>query len=254
MEFNFLGKYILSGEILCKTGLHIGGTTEGFEIGGVDNSIIRDPMTDWPYIPGSSLKGRLRHWLEWRLGSIQYHEKHKIYGAHYCGECDACILFGPASEETPVRLKSGPTRVTIRDAFPTDTTLEKWKLWLGENVYSEIKSENTLDRVTSEANPRPMERVPAGSAFTFEMVIDVYSKDESTRLMRSLFSAIRLLENSSLGGNGSRGYGQVEFQQLTLTARPVLYYQEGKGEERISLPANTIEQLIKQFDQIKWSF
>ena len=81
----FQGKYIIIGKIFCLTGLHIGGTQEGIEIGGVDNIVIKDPLTGYPYIPGSSLKGKMRCLLEWKLGKIyeDYKNKNK-FPAHSC--------------------------------------------------------------------------------------------------------------------------------------------------------------------------
>ncbi len=253
MDFSFRGKYLIKGEIACVTGLHIGGMTEGFEIGGVDNPVIRDPLTDHPYIPGSSLKGKLRHLLEWSLGKIEKHPKHTGYTAHFCGECDACQLFGPASDETPVRMNAGPTRLTVRDAFPTSNSLKEWEKWLGEKVYTEVKTENALDRVTSEANPRPIERVPAGSTFDFEMIFDVYREEDARRLMRSLFAAMHLLENSALGGSGSRGHGRIEFRNLGVVARPVGYYTTGTGESAVTLPGKDVKTLVTNYDTIQWS-
>jgi CRISPR-associated protein Csm3 len=253
MDLAFKGKYIISGEIVCKTGLHIGGSTEGFEIGGVDNPVIRDPLTEWPYVPGSSLKGKLRALLEWSLGKIAEHPKHGGYTAHFCGECEACVLFGPASDETEVRMKAGPTRLTVRDAFPTPETRGEWQAWLGEGIYTEVKTENAIDRVTSEANPRPMERVPAGSAFAFEMIFDDY-RDDDVQLLKSLFTAMHLLENSSLGGSGSRGHGKVKFANLAVVYRPLEYYRNGTGEVQITLPeeGKDVKSILAGFDSISW--
>lgn len=224
LEFDFQGKYIISGKIVCETGLHIGGTSEGFEIGGVDNPVICDALTEHPYIPGSSLKGKLRYLLEWNLGKIEKHKKLGVYSAHFCGECDACIIFGPASDNTDVRMKSGPTRLTVRDAFPTEETVDNWQKYLGENIYTELKTENAIDRITSEANPRTMERVPARSEFSFEMILDVYKEGEEKELLKSLFSAMRLLENSALGGSGTRGHGKIKFANGKITFRSKNYY------------------------------
>lgn len=236
VEFNFRGKYIISGKIRCVTGLHIGGTTESFEIGGLDNPVIKDPLTEYPYIPGSSLRGKLRHLLEWNLGKIEKHPEHGIYTAHFCGECDACLIFGPASNKTEVRKKAGPTRLTVRDSFPTPETVTKWEQWLGEDVYTELKTENAINRITSEANPRTMERVPAGSEFVFEMIFDIY-KDEDGQLMKSLFTAMSLLEDSALGGSGTRGHGKVKFVELKLGFRSNDYYLCKTDEEEVLLEA-----------------
>jgi CRISPR-associated protein Csm3 len=251
-NFNFLGKYILSGQIKCLTGLHIGGSTTGPEIGGLDNPVIKDPLTERPYIPGSGLKGKLRSLLEWKLGRITLHEKHKSYTACSCGECAACIIFGASSDDRQVRLNAGPSRLTVRDAFPTDETLDKWLTWLGENIYTEIKTENTLDRVTAEANPRPMERVPAGSAFEFEMIFDVYRPDDYQQL-RELLAAMRLLEHSALGGSGSRGHGQIEFEKVSISWRPISFYTSGDAKQIGSIAQEqAVETLINSFDGMKW--
>jgi len=225
-RFDLQGKYLVSGLLLAETGLRIGGMTEGIEIGGVDNPVIRDPLSGRPYVPGSSLKGKLRHLLEWSLGKIEVHPKHRGYTAHFCGECDACVIFGVSSDDTEVRLKAGPSRLLVRDAFPTAETVRLWDTWLGERVYTELKNENYLDRVTSAANPRTMERVPAGSRFSFEIVFDIYEDADRDR-MAQVFRAMYLLENSAMGGSGSRGHGQVKFTDLKVEERPRDHYLAG---------------------------
>lgn len=245
-EFAFQGKFVIEGILECMTGVRIGGTTERFEIGGIENPVIKDPLTELPYLPGSSLKGKLRHLLEWAhdLDAVQkLHPKHKIFTACHCGKCVACRLFGPASDETEVRIKAGPTRLTVRDAFPTGyeallngkeppkgTTVQQWNEMLGKGIYTEIKSENVLDRLTAAATPRTMERIPAGSKFHVEFVLDVYHKDDK-ELLKALAEAIQLLEHSSIGGSGSRGYGKVKFTDLKVTWYPKSYYLTGKGEQ-----------------------
>ena len=59
-----LGKLKITSNILVETGLHIGGGGENLDIGGLDKPVIRDPLTQAPYLPGSSLKGKLRSILE----------------------------------------------------------------------------------------------------------------------------------------------------------------------------------------------
>lgn len=227
--FEFQGKYLVSGLLLAETGLRVGGMTEGIEIGGGDNPVIRDPLSGRPYIPGSSLKGKLRHLLEWSLGKVEQHPKHDAYTAHFCGECDACVIFGVSSDDTDVRLKAGPSRLIVRDAFPIPDTVRLWDTWLGERVYTELKNENYLDRVTSAANPRTMERVPAGSRFAFQVILDIYENADRDRLAQ-VFRAMYLLENSALGGSGSRGHGQVKFTDLHIVERPKTHYLAGASE------------------------
>jgi CRISPR-associated protein Csm3 len=265
-EFKFTGKFILSGEILCKTGLHIGGSTTGIEIGGVENPVIKNPATDMPYIPGSSLKGKLRSISEWKLGLVETQSKHNDkYFAYDCKVLEheenfytspqekkkwqnAKILgklYGAATDDEKIKELVGPSRLTVRDAFPSEQTIIDWETWMGENVFTEIKTENTLDRVTSEANPRPLERVPAGSIFNFSMIIDIYSPSDKL-IITELFSSMNLLENSSLGGSGSRGSGQIYFQKIFCSWRPVSYYLTGQGEKEIDLGGDTIQKIIPQ--------
>lgn len=251
-DFEFFGKYLLSGQIKCITGLHIGGSTAESEIGGLDNPVIKDPLSDKPYIPGSSLKGKLRSLLEWKLGRIEKSTAHNSYTACSCGKCAACIIFGVSSDQKSDRFKAGPTRLTVRDAFPTPDTEAEWTAWLGENIYTEIKTENTIDRVTAEANPRPMERVPRASIFEFEMIFDVY-RAEDTGQLKELFSAMRLLEQSALGGSGSRGYGQIEFSAVRIDWRPVAYYTGGRADQiKEVTTGQTVSQLMTGFETFDW--
>ena len=151
MTYQLLGKYVLEGEINCLTGLHIGGTTTGVEIGGVDNPVIKDPLTDEPYIPGSSLKGKLRSLTEWSFGLVAPHRKHSnSFAAYDCHELEnpcpddsdekqrwmrALVvgrLYGASSDENKVRMQAGPSRLTIRDSFLTENSKNRLELMLGK--------------------------------------------------------------------------------------------------------------------------
>ncbi len=270
MTHKLYGKFVLSGQIECVTSLHIGGTTTGIEIGGVDNPVIKDPLTDRPYIPGSSMKGKLRHISEWGFGLIDKHPKHGGYQAYDCHDLEKSCppendkdgyarwqaaytvgrLFGAASDEPKVREQAGPTRLTVRDSFLAPASVKHLQDSLGMGLYTEVKTENALDRVTSEANPRPIELVPAGSRFDFSYVIDIYDPQDR-QLLRDLFSAMRLLEYSSLGGSGSRGHGQIKFTELSLAWHPLEYYREGTPATPVALP-DDLEAAVKAFDTLAW--
>ena len=58
-ELKLIGKLILEGELRCETGLHVGAGKGSLEIGGSDNPVVKDAFGR-PYVPGSSLRGRLR--------------------------------------------------------------------------------------------------------------------------------------------------------------------------------------------------
>ncbi len=268
---NLLGKFILNAKVSTITGLHIGGSAAGLEIGAVDNPVIKDPLTDEPYIPGSSLKGKLRSLAEWYFGLIKRHPKHKSYQAYDCSELSAPCpdasyskeyqrwqaaytigrLFGAASDDSKIRLTCGPSRLTIRDACLTPESEQYLQRVLGEGVYTEIKTENALDRVTSEANPRPIERVPAGAEFDLTMIVDIY-QPEDVELLHDLFTFLNLVEQSSLGGGGSRGSGQIKFTDWHLCWRAADDYRSGMPGIEINLPGSSLDEILKKYGQISF--
>lgn len=268
-NWQFKGKYIITGKIECVTGLHIGGNTEGFEIGGMDNPVIINPLDGKPYIPGSSLKGKLRHLSEWGLGLIAKHSKHKDYSAYECAELkdekaasnkpdkwDKAFklgrIFGPASDKSEVRERVGPTRLSVRDTFLTEDSGKKLEQWLGKGIYTEAKTENAIDRVTAVANPRPIERVPAGAEFAFTLIFDVY-RDDDPALLQELFSAMAMLEDSALGGGGSRGHGVIKFKDLAAEWRSLVYYKNGAAAISKTIQSkNDIKKMVKDFKVDDW--
>jgi len=221
----------LRGTLHCITGLRIGGSAEVIEIGGLDNPIIKHPLTGMPYVPGSSLKGKMRSLLELRLDKIDprpevkgrrnrdYGEVHRPGGYNCEGEeCPICRIFGSNAGEGKV----GPARLIVRDAYLTDEWEKRIKKRLedGEPA-TEIKYENTINRITAMANPRQMERVPAGVEFTFEIGYRVFDTGDDSatdrRLFQRVIEGLQLVTADTLGGSGSRGYGKVAFKNLTLT-------------------------------------
>ncbi len=224
----------LKGTLRCVTGLRIGTSTDVIEIGGMDNPIIKHPLDRLPYVPGSSLKGKMRSLLELRHDKIDarreikgrknrnYGDVHKPDG-HGCDKdkCLICRLFGSSAGEGSL----GPGRLIVRDAYLTkgedgwQKKIEK-RLAKGDPV-TEIKHENTINRITAMANPRTMERVPAGVEFTFEIGYRIFDTGDDGTIDWSLFKhvaeGLQLVVVDTLGGSGSRGYGKVAFDQLTLT-------------------------------------
>lgn len=220
----------LKGAIRCVTGLRIGSARDVIEIGGLDNPIIKHPLTELPYIPGSSLKGKMRALLELRHDKIDprrrvgsernrdYGEVHKP-GGYGCNgdECLICRLFGSSAGEGAV----GPARLIVRDAEPTDEWRDRLNGLLEEGKSpTEIKYENTINRITAMANPRQMERVPAGVVFDFELGYRVFDTGDGgatdRRLFKHVLEGLLLVQSDTLGGSGSRGYGKIAFDDLTL--------------------------------------
>ncbi|MGB9772257.1 MAG: type III-A CRISPR-associated RAMP protein Csm3 [Candidatus Kapaibacteriota bacterium] len=229
----FIGNIILKGQLECITGMHIGGSKEKFEIGGVDSPVIRDPVTNFPYIPGSSLKGKLRSLLTFELGfEVEANKKLKENDAIY-------YIFGESADDK--KKFKGPTRLIVRDAYPSKKTIQMWENLDSELLYTEFKAENTIDRLTSTANPRFLERVVKGSIFNVEFVYGIYeieskNDDSTSDVLDSLkyfpyfITALRLLENSYLGGSGTRGYGKVAFKFVD----PIILFKEDyeKGTDK----------------------
>ena len=191
-------KILVSTKLTVVTGLHIGGSKDSVEIGGIDNPVIKvATRKNQPYIPGSSLKGKMRCLLE------------QVNGATAVGKSEIVNnLFGYASNNQPSKL-------IVRDAYLTADSVEKLVAASLDMPYTENKYENTIDRVKGKAeHPRQSEGVPAGAEFDVEMVINVWDNDSADELKQLLKQGIALIENDYLGGSGSRGYGQVKFGEL----------------------------------------
>jgi CRISPR-associated protein Csm3 len=196
---------VITGTILVKTGLHIGGGSETIQIGGMDNPVIKNPLSSYPYIPGSSLKGKMRSLLEWK------YDKSLDGNPCKCSQCDICRIFGTSGAEESTL---GPTRIIVRDAHLTPQSRDALNHMRQEKglIYAEEKYENSIDRLKGTAkNPRPTERVPAGIDFDFEIVLRVFDGDDELEMMNKVREALRLMQADALGGSGSRGYGKVEF-------------------------------------------
>jgi CRISPR-associated protein Csm3 len=191
------------------TGLHIGGSKENVEIGGIDNPVIKLASKDGqPYIPGSSIKGKMRCLLEQAHGSVNVGDNEVINN-----------LFGFAPNKAGDERDSIPSKVIVRDAMLTDESAKALRECDSLDMpYTENKFENVIDRVRGVAeHPRQSERVPAGAKFNLEMVVNVWDDDNEQELMTLLNKAMNMLENDYLGGSGSRGYGQIKFGDIKKT-------------------------------------
>lgn len=226
-------KVVLEGELEVLTGLHVGSAAAGMQIGSVDSPVVRDPMTSYPYIPGSSLKGKLRSLLEAAEGKNANRAGGAGTKRHECDDrqealnCPVCRLFGSVGSQGG---KNHPARLSVSDSLLTEDSFRDLDNIDTGLMYTEWKFENALDRVTSSANPRQIERVPAGAKFSFRLIYD--DRDDVDKLdedIRNLACAMRLLEDDALGGHGSRGYGRVRFAHLIRSHRSVEMY--GNGEE-----------------------
>ncbi len=241
---------MIKTELRIITGLHIGGSDDTMKIGGIDSAVVKreiyanaDGTINYngtgkritePYIPASSLKGKIRSLLEHKFGLIdkqkELYENHRdskkkkkvgqVIDSDFIKDCNDEILkkkahliitlFGESAGSGDTQ-NIKITRAIFRDSF---LTKESRKLYLDEKIkLSEEKAENTINRVTATANPRFMERVPAGIEFNFEVVIREFKEDKKLPLNKTTIElGLKLLENDALGGGGSRGNGKIEFK------------------------------------------
>jgi len=325
-----LGKFRLTSTLLVETGLHIGGGGENLDIGGLDKPVIRDPLTRQPYLPGSSIKGKLRSILERLLnkpvnrpggsGTYRYESDDLEEGfteikqgqgqpailIFYDGArtCNLCRAFGSTGVDCWVRtdvveqekletlagiqprriVKSGngetrlgrfvenregetgdyytkvkgrnaPARLIVRDCHLLPDSAKKLKEIDTGLFMTEWKFENGMDRITAAANPRQLERVPAGSEFNFELVYTVEDASQAVEDLKNIAIAIAILEDDALGGHGSRGYGKVRFQNFKFSYRDVEQYRRLASGDTSSLsplaPVQDTSELLGRFSEIQ---
>lgn len=201
-------KIKIQTSITLVTGLHIGGSSDNVEIGGIDNPVIKlATRGNEPYIPGSSLKGKMRCLLEQTAGAPKVGMDQKVNN-----------LFG-ITESRTLNTDNKPSKLIVRDAILSKESKEA--LLACDNLdmpYTENKWENVIDRTKGVAeHPRQSERVPAGAVFNAEFVLNIWDDDNEQELMALFEKGIRLLENDYLGGSGSRGYGQIKFGEFVKT-------------------------------------
>ena len=198
----------VEGSICNRSNLRVGGSDPGLAVGDVDNPLIRNPVTGIPYIPGSSLKGKLRSLLEYRYDKVGNR-------GQPCGcardDCPVCTLFGPHMVS---QHNLGPTRLLIRDSFLTDESVALLApLAERGSQYATLKTENLIDRSTGRAlHPRQQEAVPPGCEFELRMSVRVFEGDDEDRFKRYLKEALDMLPDEAIGAGGSRGYGWVELK------------------------------------------
>ncbi len=195
-------KIRIEGTLRLLSGLHIGTGKDQIDIGGMDNPVIRRKDNQQPYIPGSSIKGKMRHLLE--ISQMEPQSDSTLLD-------DISAFMGSSNSKKPVA-----SSILVRDAYLTKESAEVLgQLDTTDAPYTEIKHENTIQRETAIANPRNSERVPAGAEFKVEFIINILGENETeaknaeTRNINLLKKGVQLLNQDYLGGSGSRGYGQV---------------------------------------------
>lgn len=209
IQTKLIGKLDITGTLTVLTGMHIGGGSDFAPIGAVDSPFVRDLLTHDPIIPGSSLKGKLRTLLA-RNG-------HNTELTNNINTDDGIVkrLFGSTADSQ----KPMATRLQFFDLFVTDLAKEKFQNIETDTYMGEVKSENTINRLTGVANPRQIERVPRGMEFSFRLVYNIENENDVITDMEVLKQGFDLLKYDYIGGHGSRGYGRVEIKVKDVKVR-----------------------------------
>jgi len=227
-KIRLIAKYKIGTTMELLSGLHIGDSKETTEIGGIDSPVVRRKDNREPYIPGSSIKGKIRCLLE------------QVRGISVVGNCEEVNkVFGIAEKTNTIS-----SRLIFRDAYMVKdevfTKLEKGEFT--DMPFTEMKVENTIDRIKGKAKDggiRNIERIPAGARFNIEIVVNIVDDnweankpDHEMQLVhqtkkKEVFSmlqeGIKLINNDYLGGSGSRGYGHVK---IDLPGEPGTTWKE----------------------------
>lgn len=191
------------GTVKVINKVHV-GIGQAFGIGGIDNAIVRNIYTGDPYIPGSSLKGRMRSGLEVALGRIDGDG-----GACACGraDCIVCKLFGTRSNAG----KCGPGRLVIYDIELSDEFKKK------EEVITTL-THNSINRTTGRAKDgafMSFEAIESGTILNYRIDIKVFEGDNEKELCDTVDKCLSYVELSGIGGKVSSGYGKVKFEQTS---------------------------------------
>ena len=254
-QIKLLGYIRIVGDIEVLTGLHIGGIADSIDKGGIDTPVIKNPVTNEPYIPGSSLRGRMRSLLEKKTAKILHPMTSakdiwmEIYETEKEAlESEVCRVYGNSASE-----KGVPSVLIVRDALMSrnDSGDYRREDYMKNGLpVTEVKMEIAVDRITAHALPRTIERVPAGAKFEFEIIYKVQTyengefekessdyttkSDEKLRVdLKNILWALEQIEtHDGLGGNTSRGHGQVcicinELEDVHFLKQET---QESKGE------------------------
>lgn len=191
-------KVRISGDIIVKTGMHIGGSSAFAAIGAIDSPVIRDVRTNLPMLPGSSLKGKMRSLLarEFNTAIVDANHDHERIQR----------LFGNAQKGNIKR-----SRILFTDmVLANEGELRN----AGLQSLTEVKFENSISRMTAVANPRQIERVVRGSVFELDLIYEMENEAEFIEDMETLAEGMKLLQFDYLGGSGSRGYGKIRFENI----------------------------------------
>jgi CRISPR-associated protein Csm3 len=259
-KYRLSKKIFIEGIITARTGLHIGGSNVGFAIGGADATVVRNPFNQQPYIPGSSLKGKMRSLIEKLEGKFGPPlDKNVQHGPNTENIEDvSCQIFGTTPENIqkwgdkeygkydPGKHARPVSRIIVRDCELTEETYKKLSKIKGEMPLTEVKTEVVIDRITAAATPRQLERVPAGAQFEMRIILNVYDSDNEAVLVNKILEGLCLVQNDYLGGKGSRGSGEVDIKiTKPLRFKDKGHYERNQSWQELSIEGVSIPDELK---------
>lgn len=225
-------RLIIEGYIEALTPLHVGAG--GPELTGEPIPVIKG-VGGRPYIPGSSIKGKVRSEVERLARSLGLKVCSPPDVKRMCGSnvnreddlCVACRIFGTAGGKL-----SMASKVKFRDAFPEG------------DVRPQERPGVAIDRDRGAVEPRrlyTLEVVPEGTRFRLEVVCENIEDHELKMLMSAM---VRGLSDTGLGGHVSRGLGKVRAVIERVRVREPKYYL-GMEDEKVIEGAELQEWLEK---------
>ena len=220
MQTRFLKKIFFNGTIETISGLHISSHNDAFSLGILDHTIIRDPLTQLPFIPGSSIKGKIRYLLNNFLSpdSAENTDSQQADSIN--------TLFGMSSKTT----HTSGARIIFRDAHFSEKSRNA-ELPFADLPYTEVKKEAFIDRHTGRATPTLIERVPAGLSFDVQIILNIFEGDPEEIFIKTILHGLNLLQDDYLGGRGTRGYGVVKIHLTPISYKDQSHYLDAKDAE-----------------------
>lgn len=239
----FKNRYIIEGELTAVTALHIGAAENVFKPSGCKNPFFRNG-NDMPLIPGSSLKGAMRSFLEQYLssqaGSNMLSEE-KFHCLNYiCNEEQPCA--DPNNDEELRKLlqhkKQDAGKKLSEYLFGVDKE-SKGKLCIICRLFGshysaakfsvrdagvkeesfhnefEIRSGVSIDRdlgTSVDGQKFDTEVVPEGTIFSFRAVLE-NANDTEWEIIQQLLRAMNI-GLIPIGGMKSRGLGEISLKNI----------------------------------------
>lgn len=219
----------VQGTLVAVGALHVGSGGEGADPVAADDPVVRD-ADGRPFIPGSSLKGAMRAFLE-RLADAHWlqedddgprHEQgvpcwHRLRAGGEEDAWDCWVQQTARYDAERIRAALCPAcRLLGAPHYAGRLQFRDLPLCAGGPAVQQ-RTGVGIDRDTGTAAPKILyqfEAVPAGAAFALEALVENPSDGEFRTLLRALWALAR--GDIPVGGKLSRGLGAVSLRGVRL--------------------------------------